>query len=70
MTKELNLKYEGKDKPEKPPALEENGKKEQDQVLGNPENLVTSDSNELRKAALSKREIMEELSRARFPWEE
>ena len=70
MTKELNLEYEGKDKPEKPPALEENGKKEQDQVLGNPENLVTSDSNRLRKVALSKREIMEELSRARFPWEE
>ena len=70
MTKELNLEYKGKDKPEKPPALEENSKKEQDQVLGNPENLVTSDSNRLRKAALSKREIMEELSRARFPWEE
>ena len=26
--------------------------------------------NHLRKPALSKREIMEELSRARFPWDE
>ena len=70
MTKELNLEYGGKDKPQKSPAPKEDCKKEQDQVFGNQESLAKSDSNRLRKAALSKREIMEELSRARFPWED
>lgn len=70
MTEEFNLEYGDKDKPEKSSAPKEGRKKEQDQALGNQESLAKSDSNRLRKAALSKREIMEELSRARFPWEE
>ncbi len=34
------------------------------------ERQLSQDPRQSRKAGLSKREIMEELSRARFPWDE
>jgi hypothetical protein len=40
------------------------------EVPADRENEAKQDSGHPRRAARSKREIMEELSRARFPWDE
>jgi hypothetical protein len=45
-------------------------KKDQTGSHADPKGLTEQSSSSLRKAGLSKREIMEELSRERFPWEE
>ena len=45
-------------------------KKDQTGNQTDPKSLTEHSSSSPRKAGLSKREIMEELSRERFPWEE
>jgi hypothetical protein len=45
-------------------------KKDQTGNQADPTGLTEQSSSSSRKARLSKREIMEELSRERFPWEE
>jgi hypothetical protein len=45
-------------------------KKDQTANQADPKGLTEQSSSSSRKAGLSKREIMEELSRERFPWEE
>jgi len=49
---------------------EESGNKDQSEILLESDAMVSQTSYDTRKAALSKREIMEQLSRERFPWEE
>jgi hypothetical protein len=44
--------------------------KERGNVVADSTTPSKYDVDSLRKAALSKREIMEELSRQRFPWDE
>jgi hypothetical protein len=70
MTEESNLEFAGKVKPEKLTSLAEDFKKEQAEIISDSERWKKYGTNSPRKAALNKREIMEELSRERFPWEE
>lgn len=55
---------------EKTTALEEGSRALQSQVPANAEGKKTEEVNGVRKSTLTKREIMEQLSRERFPWEE
>ncbi len=48
----------------------EDVKNEQPETLAESESAAEHTLSNLRKAALSKREIMEQLSRERFPWDE
>lgn len=52
------------------PDKTEDIKKDQPEVLVANEDLTKGGVTNPRKAALSKREIMEQLSRERFPWDE
>ena len=70
MKNESNLEFLGKIKAEKLTTLAEDFKKEQAEFRADEEYRKTHGINRLSKAAKSKREIMEELSRERFPWEE
>jgi hypothetical protein len=65
-----NLEPVGKMNPQKLTSLEEDAKKEQEQIKADTERWERYGTNSQRKAALSKREIMEEMTRERFPWEE
>ena len=42
----------------------------QSPVPADAESIKTDEINSVRKSTLTKREIMEQLSRERFPWEE
>ena len=64
MTKEINLK------PERPTSQDERLSSEQSEVHPDSERRTKYGLNGSRKAALSKREMMERLSQERFPWEE
>lgn len=55
---------------EKTTVLEEGSRALQSQVLANAKAKKTEEINGVRKSMLTKREIMEQLSRERFPWEE
>ena len=70
MTDKSNLKHLEKAETEKPTSLTEDSINK----LANTDACTTDDekhgANRSTKAAKSKREIMEELSRERFPWEE
>lgn len=48
----------------------ESDQKEQAETLAETENSAEKPEPNTRKPALSKREIMEQLSRERFPWDE
>jgi hypothetical protein len=65
-----DLEFVGKINVKKLTALEEGFKKEQAQIREDQERWAKHGTNSPRKAALSKRKIMEEMSRERFPWEE
>lgn len=70
MTAESNLEFVGKVKAKKLTSLSEEAKKEQEEILADQAHWAKYGTNRSKKAARSKREIMEELSRERFPWEE
>lgn len=63
---EPNSKVDAKNECSAPAGI----KHEQGGVPSNLEGEVKQGSNHSRKTGHSKREIMEELSRARFPWDE
>ncbi|BDT75818.1 hypothetical protein [Polynucleobacter sp. KF022] len=63
-----NLEYVGKMNPLRLTSLEEDRKKEQAEILADQAHWKKYGTN--RRSGASKREIMEELSRERFPWEE
>ena len=70
MADEFNIEFVGKMKPEKLTSIAEDFKKEQAEIIADREHWAKYGTNRSTKAAKSKREIMEELSRERFPWEE
>lgn len=57
-------------KPIEPSSQAESANQEQEDTLAATSNMSKTGSSSSRKTALSKREIMEELSRQRFPWDE
>jgi hypothetical protein len=67
MTDESHLKNSEEIIPEKPSALEEDAKQEPAEKVAEGEQGAKHDAHHPRKAALTKREIMEALSRERFP---
>ena len=68
MTDESNLEFVGKVKSNRLTSLAEDSKSEQAEIITDREHLAKYGTN--RRNGASKREIMEELSRERFPWEE
>ena len=70
MTEESNIEFVGRVKAGKLTSLAEDFKKEQAEFRADEEYRKTHGTNRSSKAAKSKGEIMEELSRERFPWEE
>lgn len=70
MTDESNLEFAGKVKAEKLTSLAEDSKQELSEILADQAHWAKHGTNRSSKAAKSKSEIMEELSRERFPWEE
>lgn len=68
MTEESNVEFVGRMNPKKLTSLEEDFKKEQAEILADQAHWAKYGTN--RRNGASKREIMEELSRERFPWEE
>lgn len=70
MHDESNLEYLGKANPQKLTSLAEDIKKDQEEIHADTEHWKRYGINRSTKAAKSKRELMEELTRERFPWEE
>jgi len=70
MTDESNIEFVGKVKAEKPTSLAEDAKNDLAEIHADQEHWKKYGTNRSSKAAKSKSEIMEELSRERFPWEE
>jgi hypothetical protein len=70
MNDEANLKYSEKIHSPEPDSLEENVDQGQAAKIADSEQCIQQHTHSPRKAALTKREIMEALSRERFPWEE
>lgn len=68
MKDKSNLEHPGKLKAEEPTSTADDAKSRP--LDANQASLETHRANRPTKAAKSKREIMEELSRERFPWEE
>ena len=56
--------------PQKPTSLEDDSSGSQPQMSIDSESVNSSENNGIRKSTLTKREIMEQLSRERFPWDE
>ena len=56
--------------PQKLTSLAEDSKNELDEIIADREHWEKYGTNRSKKSAKSKRELMEELSRERFPWEE
>ena len=67
MTDQSNLKFVGQMKPENLTSFAEGFKKDRAEILVDQEHWAKYGTN--RRKGSSKREIMEELSRERFPWE-
>jgi len=65
-----DLEYLGKINPQKSTSIDEDSKKELEEIHADQAHWVRHGTNRSTKSAKSKREIMEELSRERFPWEE
>jgi hypothetical protein len=70
MTKHFNSESENKEDLQKDSSVPEVLGREQSETPSDQEGEGAQASNHSRKAGRSKREIMEELSRARFPWDE
>jgi hypothetical protein len=67
MTDESNIEFVGKVKAEKLTTLAEDSKNELAEIHADQAHWARHGTNRLTKAAKSKSEIMEELSRERFP---
>ena len=65
-----DLEYWGKINPQKSTSIDEDSKKELEEIHADQAHWVKHGTNRSAKSAKSKREIMEELNRERFPWEE
>jgi hypothetical protein len=70
MNDESNIEYMSKIKAEKLTSLAEDSKNDQAEISADKAYWIEHGSNHTTRAAKSKREIMEELSREPFPWEE
>ncbi len=70
MTNKSKLECVGEDKAEAPNPEAAEVIKEQTEAIPASESPTGNVANNSRRAGLSKREIMEELSRQRFPWDE
>lgn len=70
MTDQSHLKHSDQINPQKHTSPKEHADRGQAETVADGEQGLKHGDPNPRKAALSKREIMEELSRARFPWEE
>lgn len=70
MANESNLEFFGTANLKKLTSLAEDIKKDQEEIRADSEHWKKHGTNRSSKAAKSKREIMEELTRERFPWEE
>lgn len=68
MIDESNIEFVGEMNPQKLTSLDEDIKKDQAEILADKDHWRKYGTN--RRAGSNKREIMEELSRERFPWEE
>ena len=65
-----DLEYVGKMNPQKQTSLAEDSKSQLEEIHADQAHWAKFGTNRSTKSAKSKREIMEELSRERFPWEE
>jgi hypothetical protein len=65
-----DLECVGKMDPQKQTSLAEDSKSELEEIHADQAHWKKHGTNRSSKAAKSKSEIMEELSRERFPWEE
>ena len=70
MTDESNLEFVGKVKAEKLSSSAEDSKNELAKIHADQAHWAKHGTNRSKRAAKSKSQIMEELSRERFPWEE
>lgn len=70
MTDKSNLEFVGKIDAKKLTSLAEDSKNELAEIHADQAHWARHRTNRSSKAAKSKSEIMEELSRERFPWEE
>ena len=70
MTNDSNIEFMVKVKAGKPNSLAEDSKKELAEIHADQAHWAKHGTNRLTKSVKSKSEIMEELSRERFPWEE
>jgi hypothetical protein len=70
MTNELRLQSASEVKPQTSSAQAEGEHQEQAEVLAENVPVAKHETTISRRAGLSKRAIMEELSRERFPWDE
>ena len=70
MTDVSNIEFVGKIKADKLTSLAEDAKNELSEIHADQAHWTKYGTNRSSKAAKSKSEIMEELSRERFPWEE
>ena len=67
MSDKSNVEFVGQMQPKKLTSLAEDFKKEQAEIIADHEHWKKHGTN--RQNGASKREIMEDLSRERFPWE-
>ena len=65
-----DLEYVGRMNPQKQTSLAEDSESELEEIHADQAHWAKFGTNRSAKSAKSKREIMEELSRERFPWEE
>lgn len=70
MSDEPNLEFAGRVKAEKLTSLADSSKNDLAEIHADQAHWEKYGTNRSSKAAKSKREIMKELSRERFPWEE
>jgi hypothetical protein len=70
MTSKSTLECAGEVKPQTPSSQLEDAKEDQVEMISDPKAPTGNVANNPRRSGLSKREIMEELSRQRFPWDE
>ena len=70
MTNKSTLECADGVRPQTSPSQVGGAQEDQAEMIRAPEVLTGNIANSSRRSGLSKREIMEELSRQRFPWEE
>jgi len=70
MSNKSRLDSAGEINPQTPSSQVEDTKEAQAEMIPDPGTLTGNVVNNSRRSGLSKREIMEDLSRQRFPWDE